>query len=122
MTIRLHHTTVDGIGFDASVRYANRGRIIDACAHRASFHPTENTMPTWIRTTIAEPFPVMYSHASQKNRRAGESEGPHYVAGAAWFEPFSPATLAWKERSAAMLRKDGYTVTVDVVTGATHSL
>jgi hypothetical protein len=74
----------------------------------------------WIRTTIAEPFPVFYSHVSQRERRAGLSEGPHYAAGSEWFALYDEKTLNWKQSSAETLRKDGYTVTVDVVEKLTY--
>jgi hypothetical protein len=71
----------------------------------------------YIRTTIAEPFPVFYSHVTQKCRRANDpaTEGPFYVAGSEWFEPYSERALAWKTSAAEGLRRDGYTVAVDVV-------
>jgi hypothetical protein len=70
----------------------------------------------WIRTTIAEPFPVFYSHVSQKARRCGEAEGPFYAAGAEFFHLHDEQNLAWRQGAATNLRADGYTVSVDVVT------
>lgn len=70
-----------------------------------------------IRTTVAEPFPVFYSHVNQKCRKANDpaTEGPFYAAGSEFFELWSEKNMAWKLTSADGLRRDGYTVTVDVV-------
>lgn len=69
-----------------------------------------------VRTTIAEPFPVFYSHINQKHRKCGEAEGPFYSAGAEFFRPHTERDLEAARFSAAHLGRDGYTVTVDVVT------
>lgn len=71
----------------------------------------------FIRTSISEPFPVFYSHVNQTCRRANDprTEGPFYAAGSEWFWPYSEKALVWKRQSAEALRKDGYTVAVDVV-------
>jgi hypothetical protein len=70
----------------------------------------------WVRTTIAEPFPVFYSHTSQSCRIANDprTEGPYYAAGAEFFD--LEHNLEYRQRCAAALRLDGYSVTVDVVT------
>ena len=71
----------------------------------------------FVRTVINEPFPLFYSHVNQRCRRANDpaTDGPFYAAGSEWFDCYSPKTLAWKQQSAEHLRKDGYTVTVDVI-------
>lgn len=71
----------------------------------------------FIRTTIAEPFPVFYSHVNQKCQRANDpaTEGPFYSAGSEYFRPLSDDNMAWVQKSAEHLRGDGYTVTVDVI-------
>lgn len=73
--------------------------------------------PRYVRVTVAEPFPVFYSHVSQKCRRANDpaTEGPFYKAGSSWFVAYTPENLVWKRASADHLAKDGYTVTVEVV-------
>lgn len=80
--------------------------------------------PRWVRVRIEEPFPVFYSHVSQKCRRANDpaTQGPFYAAGSEWFDVYSEKTLAWKQRSAEHLRADGYTVSVDVVDAARAAL
>lgn len=72
---------------------------------------------TFIRTTIAEPFPLFYGHVNQRCRRANDpaTEGPFYAAGAEFFEIERPGTLEAKKKAAAFLAQDGYTVTVDRV-------
>ncbi len=79
-------------------------------AHTWGRRPVE-----WIKTTIAEPFPVFYSHVSQKEVRAGKAEGPHYTAGSELFHLYCPKQWEHAQRSAEGLRKDGYTVTVEKV-------
>ena len=74
----------------------------------------------WIRTTIAEPFPVFYGHVSQKSHRCGEAEGPFYSEGSRYCTLYSAKTLKWKQQSAEGLRKNGYTVTVEVIEKPTH--
>jgi hypothetical protein len=75
-------------------------------------------MTKYVRTTIAEPFPVFYSHVNQKCRRANDpaTEGPFYAAGSTWLDPYSEKNLRFRQGAAEGLRRDGYTVTVDVVT------
>lgn len=71
----------------------------------------------WIRTTIEEPFPVMYSHVSQECRRANDpkTKGPFYNAGSEWYTFFGDKEMAHAQTAAEHLRMDGYTVTVDIV-------
>lgn len=75
-------------------------------------------MTEFVRTRIKEPFPLFYSHvAFPQERDRGTAEGPFYAAGSEWFEIYDgPRTLNWKERAAIGLRRDGWTVTVDLVT------
>lgn len=70
---------------------------------------------TWVKTTIAEPFPVFYGHVNQKCRLANDpsTEGPFYAANSEWFD--FPEHLEFKQWCAEGLRKDGYTVTVELV-------
>lgn len=69
----------------------------------------------WVRTTISEPFPVFYSHVNQTCRRANDpmTEGPFYAPGSTWFD--FPEHLAHREMCAEALRRDGYTVAVEMV-------
>ena len=69
----------------------------------------------WVRTTILEPFPVFFGHVNQKCKRANDpaTEGPFYAAGSEWFD--LPENLSFREWCAEGLRKEGYTVTVEIV-------
>lgn len=71
----------------------------------------------YVRVTIADAYPVFYSHVSQRCNRANdpETEGPFYAPGSAFLHAFSEKKLAWAHRSAEALRANGYTVDVDVV-------
>ena len=60
----------------------------------------------WIRTTIVEAFPVFYGK---------DMRGPFYAPNSEWFVTYTEKNLAWKQLSAEALRRDGYTVHVDVV-------
>ena len=86
------------------------------------FDDGDDTMPArparkLVRTLIAERFPVFYSHANQTCRLANDprTEGPFYAENSEWLDVYSDFNLAFRRRAAETLRKDGYTVTVDVV-------
>ena len=71
----------------------------------------------WVRTAIAEPFPVLYGHVNVGSPGPGESQGPHYAPNSEWFELVrGPKTLVWKQAAADSLRAKGYTVSVEIVT------
>lgn len=70
-------------------------------------------MTEFVRMTIAEPFPVLFSHISQKSNRCGEATGPFYAAGSKTYH--NPAHKPAIEASAEHIRCLGYTVTVDTV-------
>jgi hypothetical protein len=78
-------------------------------AEKARLKAYAESRTKFIRTTIAEPFPVFYSHTTPTCRRANDprTEGPFYAAGSEWFEPYSERNLAWKQSSAEHLRRDG---------------
>lgn len=67
----------------------------------------------WIKTTIAEPFPVLFSHVNQKGRSPQDAEGPFYAAGSEYFDLYSEQALAAKNGSADYLRALGWTVSVE---------
>ena len=69
----------------------------------------------WVRTVIAEPFPVLYGHVNHGALGPGQGPGPFYAAGSEWFDLADAKTLAHREVAANGLRAMGYTVTVDVV-------
>ena len=71
----------------------------------------------FIRTEIAERFPVFYGHVNQGCKRANDpkTEGPFYAAGSEWFEIFTPPALVAANSRKEHLAKDGYTVSVCVV-------
>ena len=64
----------------------------------------------WVRTTIKEAFPVL---PNQIGHRA-EAKGPFYAPGSEWFD--TPNMLAFRQWAAEVLRKNGYTVTVELIT------
>jgi len=71
----------------------------------------------WVKTTIAEPFPVFYSHVSYPSERRPETaRGPFYAAGSVTWEVASATALSHANWRAAYLRKEGWTVTVEIVT------
>lgn len=73
---------------------------------------------TYAKITVKEPFPVFYSHVSQKFRRANDprAEGPLYAAGSEfWHIADTPQQRAYHEGSAEHLRRDGYTVTTEFI-------
>lgn len=63
----------------------------------------------WIKTTIAEPFPVIF-HGERAN---SPSAGPFYAPNSEWFDV--PSNLAYRNRCAESLRALGYTVTVELI-------
>lgn len=79
--------------------------------------PVKGKCPVrWIKTTIAEPFPVFYGHVGQVEVRAGLAEGPHYVAGSSFWSPFDDTNWKFREWQRENLARNGYTVTNEVVT------
>jgi hypothetical protein len=76
---------------------------------RRDAQPTvkEDDMTTYrIKLTIAEPFPVMFSHVNFNQTDPGAC----YAAGSSWYHAVSERDYA--ERQAAYLRGAGYTVTI----------
>jgi len=72
-------------------------------------------MQTWIKFTIAEPFPVLFGHVQCSTEGHRETaKGPFYAAGSSWYEPVQQRAsfIEWK---AGMLRERGWTVTVETV-------
>lgn len=64
----------------------------------------------YVRTTIVEPFPVLYGHVNYR-----QGDGPFYAAGSEHLAVHSKRTFAAKLAAAEHLRREGYTVSVDVV-------
>lgn len=71
-------------------------------------------MPKYVKTHIAEAFPVLYGHVSRGAQRCGEGPGPFYAAGSEHLDLYSDAVLAHANWGAERLRAAGYTVTVSV--------
>jgi hypothetical protein len=68
----------------------------------------------WIKTTIAEPFPLFFSHVAHPSEgRRETAKGPFYAAGSVWWSSVEHA--AHTESRAAFLRERGWTVTVERV-------
>ena len=61
----------------------------------------------WLVLTIAEPFPVFYSHVN-----VPKGQGPFYAAGSKRYVENTARNRAWAEFSKQHLARDGYTVTV----------
>lgn len=73
------------------------------------------TQAQWIKTTIKEPFPVFYSHVEHKSERRPETaKGPFSVANGSFYHVNTGRNLAWRQAAADHLRKDGWTVTVEI--------
>jgi len=69
---------------------------------------------TWIKTTIAEPFPLFFAHVAYPNEKRPETaKGPFYAANSEWFD--APEHAAFCEWRAVGLREHGWTVTVETV-------
>ncbi len=66
---------------------------------------------TYLKMTIAEPFPVFFGHVTYD---AKTYDGPFYAPGLERLYP--DCDRAHAEFSAAFLRGQGYTVTLDEVT------
>ena len=71
-------------------------------------------MRQFVRTTIAEPFPVL--------GLPSDGRGPFYAAGSEWFdlppeanEAALAQTLVYRQRAAEGLRQHGFTVTVETI-------
>lgn len=69
-------------------------------------------METYIRRTIKEPFPYFYGHPAMQDRL---KEGPFYAPNSEWFTPFTERALTHEYICAGNLRRQGYTVTIDIV-------
>lgn len=65
----------------------------------------------WIKLTIAEPFPVMWSHVNFDPAHPGAC----YAAGSSWYH--HPNDRDFAERQAAYLNSCGFTVTLDTEIG-----
>lgn len=74
-------------------------------------------MRTWLRLTIAEPFPVMWSHVSNPHRTAEDAKegraGVCYAPNSEWWH--LPEDKAHVDFSADSLRGFGFTITVEKV-------
>lgn len=68
----------------------------------------------WLRLTIAEPFPVFFSHANMTDKQ--KAQGPHYAANSQWYAIATDRNRRTEEHRAAYLRHRGYTVTLETVT------
>lgn len=67
----------------------------------------KTTQREWLKLTIAEPFPVMWSHVNFDPANPGAC----YAAGSSWYH--FPTERPYAERQAAYLRERGFTVTLE---------